>query len=261
MRLRFLLSLLLALAGCKKTDVAPASGVLLVYSGAAESDVATVDKRLAALELKGAARFANGKLEVRVEGDQASSVKRSLATGGRLELFGVDDSLSKRLCIIAHPDDVKLEKETLRDGTVTCFFSGPPASVRTAAERTLGAALRLQQLPDGTARSFAIYQPAFLTGTSLVEAKLRKSASGAGVSLAFDQTGTRLLAEHTEKLIDMRLAIVFDDLVESAPTVIETIPGGRALLSVPNEDDAKAIAGALQGGALPTLKLETEKTY
>ena len=129
--------------------------------------------------------------------------------------------------------------------------------MRRATEAVLGPQVRLQKLPNGRVRSFAVYAPAFLTGASLVEAK----ASASGVSLGFDEAGKALLADHTQKLVDMRMAIVFDDLVQSAPTVIEAIPGGRALITTPNPDEGKAIAAVLQSGALPALQLESEKSY
>ena len=260
-RHRIHLAVLLALAACKKGG-APSAGLELVYTGAGltAGDAATVNKRLGALDVHGAASLEEGKLRVRVDGSQAEAVKHSLATGGKLEFFGVDDSTSKRLCVAPHADEVTLGKELLRDGSATCYLVGEPAAVRRAAEPVLGANLRLQKLPGGKMRSFGVYPPPFLTGASLVQAT-GVTAPSPGVSLTFDEAGKQALADHSEKLVDLRMAIVFDDLVQSAPTVLEQISGGKALISTPGPEEAKAIAAVLQAGALPALQLQSERSY
>ncbi len=253
--------LLLTGSGCKKTS-APAAGLELVYTGPGltQADAVTLNKRLAALEVKGAALFDEGKLRIRIEPSAAEVVKRSLSTAGKLEFFGVDDNASKRLCAAAQLDGATRQQEELRDGSVTCFFSGEPGAVRAAAEPVLGPKLRLQKLPSGGVRSLAVFVPAFLTGARVVEAKVT-SAPSPGVSLAFDSAGAQLLAEHTQKLVDMRLAIVLDDWVQSAPTVMNQITGGHAIVTTPRPEEAKDLAAALASGALPSLQLLSETSY
>src|SRR4051812_12799889 len=171
MRTCFLLAVL-ALCACKKSG-APSSGVELVYRGSALTSAAvdTVNRRLAALDVRGVATLDGDKLSVRVDSAGADAVKRSLGQGARLEFFGVEDSTSKKLCGTKHADEVALETETLVDGSVTCFFSGPAAAVRTAAGELLGAQLRLAKMADGKFRSYSVALPPFLTGQSLTEAK------------------------------------------------------------------------------------------
>src|SRR4051812_15288877 len=158
-----LLVAVLLLAGCKKSG-APESGVELVYraDGLTPATAETVNKRLASLGVRGVAKLENEELKVRFDGTDAQRVKTNLATGGKLEFFGVDDSTSKKLCGASEADGVALEQETLRDGSITCFFRGPEAAVRASAIQILGSQLRLQQLSPGEFRSFALAASPFL---------------------------------------------------------------------------------------------------
>jgi preprotein translocase subunit SecD len=265
-RRSILVVLPLVLLACKgkssASTSAPTSGLELVYTGDAitDADASIANKRLAALGANGTATVEAGKLRLRIEGAKAQAVKESLSTGGRLEFFAVDDSTSKRLCVGDIPGDVKLEKEQLRDGTNTCYFTGPADAVRRATAAVLGAAVRLEKLEDGEVRSYGVFTPPFLTGSSVSEAKAIANP-GPGVAFVFDEKGKQVFAEHTRKLTDMRMAIVFDDEVLAAPLVMSEIPGGRATLSVRSEAAAKVIADAVQSGALPRLTLESEKPY
>lgn len=94
-----------------------------------------------------------------------------------------------------------------------------------------------------------------------------------GVSLEFNQKGTKAFADATTDLVntygtgeDTRekrvIAIILDGQVISAPSVNEPIPNGKAQISgsFAEYDDANSLAMMLQGGALPVDLQIVEKT-
>lgn len=72
------------------------------------------------------------------------------------------------------------------------------------------------------------------------------------VELSFDKKGTIIFARVTEQNVGKRLAIVLDNLVQSAPVINEKIPSGNAMISgMESMDEAKELAIVLRSGALP----------
>ena len=78
------------------------------------------------------------------------------------------------------------------------------------------------------------------------------------VSLEFNPQGALLFEEITGRSIGKRMAIVLEDLVDSAPVIQDRIAGGRAQITLggmksPQEilTDAKNLALVLKAGALP----------
>jgi protein-export membrane protein SecD len=72
------------------------------------------------------------------------------------------------------------------------------------------------------------------------------------ISLRLDASGAKKFKQITRKYVKKRLAVVFNGLVYSAPTIQEEIPSGRAQITGNfTIDEAKALAGALRAGKLP----------
>lgn len=82
------------------------------------------------------------------------------------------------------------------------------------------------------------------------------------IDLEFKREAARQFATITGKNIGKRLAIVLDNIVQSAPYIRERIPQGKAMISGRfTADEARDLAIVLRAGALPApLKVIEERT-
>lgn len=77
------------------------------------------------------------------------------------------------------------------------------------------------------------------------------------VSLEFDKEGAKKFEEITQKYISQTVSIWMDDIMLSAPTIQETISGGKAQITGNfTAEEATALANKINAGALP-FKLQT----
>lgn len=109
------------------------------------------------------------------------------------------------------------------------------------------------------------YAEEIVTGTNVSNATYQKGqvTQGGGnepyVRLEFDETGTKLFAEGTEKYLNKYIAILLDTTVCSMPRVNVTITDGNALITgMRTDDDAKRLASDIVGGALPVQLVDIE---
>jgi len=82
------------------------------------------------------------------------------------------------------------------------------------------------------------------------------------ISLEFKREAARKFASITGKNINKRLAIILDNVVQSAPFIQERIPNGRAVITGTfTAEQARDLAIVLRAGALPApLKIVEERT-
>jgi protein-export membrane protein SecD len=82
------------------------------------------------------------------------------------------------------------------------------------------------------------------------------------VSLEFNSEGADLFKEITERNVGKQVAIFLDGQLETAPTVNEAIPDGRAVISGKYTlEEAKGLAQSLNAGALPVpIEMLSQKT-
>lgn len=94
-----------------------------------------------------------------------------------------------------------------------------------------------------------------LTGDKLVDASVEFSQQQFGqpyVSLTLNQEGANIFSQLTGANVNKRLAIVLDDVVQSAPVIRERIPSGRAQITGSfSVEEANDLAIVLRAGALP----------
>ncbi len=98
-----------------------------------------------------------------------------------------------------------------------------------------------------------------LTGEAIRDAKHQPYTGGELqytsswiIELEFKREAARKFASITGKNINKRLAIVLDDIVQSAPYIKERIPQGRAVITGQfTADEARDLAIVLRAGALP----------
>ncbi len=104
-----------------------------------------------------------------------------------------------------------------------------------------------------------------LTGAALVDAKVELGGEYGQmmVSIEFNRDGGKIFEYITEKNIGKNLAIVLDDIVQSAPVIRTRISRGeRASIEGSfSSEEAKVLAAVLRAGALPIpVRLIEERT-
>lgn len=103
-----------------------------------------------------------------------------------------------------------------------------------------------------------------LTGKYLKRAVLQFNPNDGSpeVSLQFNDEGSDLFAEITDRNVGQPVAIVLDGYIISAPNVNEKITGGQAVISGQfNVEEAKELVKRLNSGALPVpISLVSQKT-
>src|SRR3989344_3202110 len=98
------------------------------------------------------------------------------------------------------------------------------------------------------------FQPTKLTGQYLSKAELSfdQTTYQALVSIQFNDEGSKIFEELTEKNVGKPLAIYIDGIPISAPTVQEKIAGGKAQISGNfTVEEARSLQRHLNAGALP----------
>lgn len=103
-----------------------------------------------------------------------------------------------------------------------------------------------------------------VTGACLINAKMQLGGEYGMpyVSLTFNEEGAKIFSNVTGANIDKNLAIVLDDVVQSAPVIRSRIPDGKAIIEGNfTEEEAKFISTILRAGALPApIKIIEERT-
>ncbi len=114
---------------------------------------------------------------------------------------------------------------------------------------------------DGLMRTYTLDRKVPLSGDDLIDARVSAGSSmdpRPGVSLSFSPVGAKIFADLTANSIGKRMAIVLEDIVDSAPVINTKIPDGNAFISMggarSNQElmrDANQLAVVLKSGALP----------
>ncbi len=120
--------------------------------------------------------------------------------------------------------------------------------------------LSLMDAPD---QKIPVYSRVEVSGESLKDSQAEFDQNNMPVvTTVFDAAGARKFARLTTDHVNERFAIVLDDMVLSAPTIREPIPGGRGQISGGfTLQGAKDLAVLLRSGALPApLQVIEERT-
>lgn len=110
-------------------------------------------------------------------------------------------------------------------------------------------------------RTYTLKADVDLTGDDLVNAQVAMGSPEQPtpyVTLEFSATGKQIFADLTTKNVGRRMAIVLEDIVDSAPVINEPITGGSAQITMGGSRtrdemlrDANQLALVLKAGALP----------
>lgn len=141
------------------------------------------------------------------------------------------------------------EPTIIKQGDNRIRVSIPSVTDQNEALDLIGKTAQLEFLgPDGTV---------ILTGKDVTDSKgvMQKDNSGiesAVVTLKFNEEGTKLFADATQKYIGQVIQIKLDDEVISSPTVNVAITNGEAVIEgMADITEAGNLASLIRGGALP----------
>ncbi len=110
-------------------------------------------------------------------------------------------------------------------------------------------------------RTYTLFADVNLTGDDLVNAYVAQGSPESPqpyVVIEFSPNGKQIFADLTTKSVGKRMAIVLEDIVDSAPVINEPITGGTAQISMGGSrtheemlSDANQLSLVLKSGALP----------
>jgi preprotein translocase subunit SecD len=147
-------------------------------------------------------------------------------------------------------DSIGVTEPTItKQGDSRIRVSIPSVSDQQEALDLIGKTAQLEFLaPDGSV---------ILTGEDVVESKAVKQQDSSGiekavVTLKFNENGTKLFADATQKYLGQVIQIKLDDEVISAPTVNVAITNGEAVIEgMADMTEAGNLSSLIRGGALP----------
>lgn len=257
MRLLLALTVGSLLLACPER-AAPERGVQLVYrkpEGSTESVRAVIDRRLAQLKIKASLREDDRTLTVLIpDGVDAAQLKPVFLRSGKLEFCPEDETLATQWCARTWPTSIELDR-----GPRTCGLKAPSREVLDLALGDAG--VPISYGAEGSrAVAWATY-PSGCISPRVVCAEVHEGKGPPALSLEFDRAGGREFATLTEKAVGTRMLISFEGQVQSAPIVMASITGGRAMITVGSGEDLRLLAALLVGGSLPELTLEKEGRY
>ena len=272
-----------------------AAGVAAARKTALEHAVDTIRRRLDRLPFDNAAVTAHGEqIEVELAGgtlEQLTTAKDVISRTGRLELLVVDDcatatpagctrdgehtgspvmqELYRRASAdpAAKQAGIRGEVETWRTPTGarhTDYYLTAPD--RAALDRYLTGApddhrFVLEHVGDPKSphwRSYYVERSVRLGSTDIADASARHAAS---VQLELTGRGRQVFADLTKRIAGLKLALVLDGNVASAPIINAPITGGLIELTTTARDRDELVT-TLAAGALPApVRLETEARF
>ncbi|MBL7493366.1 hypothetical protein I6A60_37985 [Frankia sp. AgB1.9] len=115
---------------------------------------------------------------------------------------------------------------------------------------------------DRTGTLKYLVQPAAMDRSDVraVASEINTGDGGWAVDIAFTPPGQQRFTALTAASVGQRLALVVDGVVQSAPTVDETIPGDAAISGNLTRPDAQRLAAILGSGSLPAPLRATATT-
>jgi preprotein translocase subunit SecD len=198
--------------------------------------------------------------------------------GVTLAIHEVDDKTDPFLSLVSSkPRDVSIEEEvvyTIASGPVLMHFAEvtlQPGETMSDAKSLLlgfvqgvplpaGRKFALQKTHDERGvgreprwawRTFVVHTEAVITDEHLASATLRPREDfpdGFSLQLVFDEVGTRLLSELTERCLDRRIGMLLDGEVQIAPIVRSRVDGGRANVWLPPGTRVEELPEAFASG-------------
>ena len=165
---------------------------------------------------------------------------RASVTGTSLEVF-----VPAQLAQYATPDGLFATHRLAFYAVVEERPSDAPATLAANQKQLVGRG-------DENPATYIVEIPAAITHEAVLSATTIERPEGTSLSIAFTESGSRVLEEVTGKLNGQRLAIAIDDRVVMAPTVREPITGGTVVVTGDwQSEQNRAVIAALNTTPLP----------
>ncbi|MCD6413067.1 MAG: protein translocase subunit SecD [Elusimicrobia bacterium] len=208
------------------------------------------------LDLQGGTR-----LLLEVETDKVKSSERSDVVERALEIirnrvdqFGVSEPLivkQGQKWIVVQLPGIKDPQKAIEIIGKTALLEFKIVSDKTDTENVPNG---FEVLPQKDGGKLIVKSTAEITGAYLKNARVEIGGQYnlPYISLEFTKDGAKKFAKITGDNINKRLAIVLDNVIQSAPVIRTRIPDGRAIIEgMFTLDEAKYLAIILRAGALP----------
>lgn len=169
-----------------------------------------------------------------------------------VELAGIDDS-NEAIKMIGETPYLEFREEMSEEekkGIIDKLSEEEINSIIKTIEEETGKSIAKEEI----FQYIPLYKPAALTGKYLKGAKVEfnQTTYEPVVALEFNNEGSKLFEEITQKNIGKKIAIYIDGQLISAPTVQEKISGGKAQITGNfTVEKAKNLVQNLNAGALP----------
>ena len=196
--------------------------------------------------------------------------KSLIGRTAQLEFLMCDDDTEFLTKLTDLPENVELQSSSYQGpgggSGRDIYLSFPKDSLPTVKEYLKGKApagrvVKYGSFTEGTVRTYTLISKVELTGDDLVDAQVAMGSPESPrpfVSMTFSPAGARIFDELTARSIGKRMAIVLEELVDSAPVIQTRISGGSASITMGGArtreemlKDANQLALVLKAGALP----------
>lgn len=196
--------------------------------------------------------------------------KSLIGRTAQLEFLMCDDDSDFLTKLTDLPDNVELQNSSYQGpggGSGRDIFLSFPkdslAAVKTylKGKAPAGRVIKFGNYTQDTVRTYTLISKVELTGDDLVDAQVAMGSPESPrpfVSMTFSPAGARIFDELTARSIGKRMAIVLEELVDSAPVIQTRISGGSASITMGGArtreemlKDANQLALVLKAGALP----------
>ena len=196
--------------------------------------------------------------------------KSLIGRTAQLEFLMCDDDSDFLTKLTDLPENVELQNSSYQGpggGSGRDIFLSFPkdslAAVKTylKGKAPAGRVIKFGNYTQDTVRTYTLISKVELTGDDLVDAQVAMGSPESPrpfVSMTFSPAGARIFDELTARSIGKRMAIVLEELVDSAPVIQTRISGGSASITMGGArtreemlKDANQLALVLKAGALP----------
>ncbi|MBQ7059633.1 MAG: protein translocase subunit SecD [Firmicutes bacterium] len=180
-----------------------------------------------------------------------SVIQRRLDTKGYTEASAYLDGTNRIRVEIPGVEDASKAVEEIGRTAMLAFYGLNSIGTHTGEDI-------LNMVATGEAELVVTGQ--YIKSASFQKGKLSSAGSVEPyVKVEFDEEGTRLFAEATQKYYDKQIAIMLDDSLCSEPLVKVVITDGVAVISgMKSDEEAQDLASDIIGGALPVQLQDIE---
>jgi preprotein translocase subunit SecD len=246
---------------------------LIIRRDAVDQTINTIRNRVDSMGVTEPSITKRGDDQVQIQLPGYSDPEEAKSLIGRtaqLEFLMCDDDTTFLSQLTDLPENVELQNSGYQgpggDSGKDIFLSFPKDSLETVktylrGKRPPGRVIKYGNIDKKTLRTYTLISKVELTGDDLVDAQVAMGSAESPrpfVSMTFSPAGARIFDELTARSIGKRMAIVLEDLVDSAPVIQTRISGGSASITMGGArtreemlKDANQLSLVLKAGALP----------